>query len=42
MIDAQVSVDNSANPSGQGAITVDDIDGAVAGEVIHLIWQQCN
>jgi hypothetical protein len=37
MIDTEMSVDNSANPSGQGAITVDAIDG----EVIHLVWQQC-
>jgi hypothetical protein len=37
MIDTQVSVDNSANASGKGAITVDAIDG----EVIHLVWQEC-
>jgi hypothetical protein len=37
MIDTQISVDNSANPSGQGYLTVDVIDG----EALHLVWQQC-
>jgi hypothetical protein len=38
MIRTEISVDTSANPSGQGTIDIDSTDG----EIYYLKWQRCS
>ena len=37
-IRTQLDVDNHANPTGQGVVAIDSVDG----EVYHLVWQSCS
>jgi hypothetical protein len=40
-INSEIRLENSSNPSGQGLITTDSIDGSLTGFVYHLRWRRC-